>query len=492
MASSALKKYKTSGYVYKIIDINENKIYIGSTFNTLSKRFCQHKDFYKRYKNGNYEKNAVFDIFDEFGIEKCKIVLVDTLKPPCTKQELLKLEQVYISNEYCVNKLLEQDSKFQKKEYIQLCIPGYVYKIIDINENKIYIGSTFSTLSKRFSEHKTCYKRYKLGNYGKNTVFDIFDEFSVEKCKIVLVDTLNPPCTKQELLKLEQEHISNEFCINKLPAYVSDEQKKEYEQFYYTENKERIQEVSKVYRENPEVKEKIKIRDDIYSQTEEAKKLHRERQQVYSDKNRQPKTDEQIYEEQLIINRRPDNFENLSQIDKENMRKRRARTREKLIQLICMAYNHKSKFLMLGFDCKRKIRIFSNKQKLILDKIVLIDTDINDVTFIKTKEIKTELKENKTGIRYSNYDKSWIFQWSENGKRKSKKFRVCDNSGEEKNKNNQHKITRTYEEAKILAEEFRDKFNKIYFLHASIHVPAIAVHARPASGSSQKFTAAAT
>lgn len=38
--------------------------------------------------------------------------------------------------------------------------------------------------------------------------------------------------------------------------------------------------------------------------------------------------------------------------------------------------------------------------------------------------------------------------------RRCKSFRVCDNSGERK-KGNNHKLTRTCEEAKQLAEEFR-------------------------------------
>ena len=32
--------------------------------------------------------------------------------------------------------------------------PGFVYKITNTDENKTYIGSTFSTLSTRFSIHR--------------------------------------------------------------------------------------------------------------------------------------------------------------------------------------------------------------------------------------------------------------------------------------------------------------------------------------------------
>lgn len=66
---------------------------------------------------------------------------------------------------------------------------------------------------------------------------------------------------------------------------------------------------------------------------------------------------------------------------------------------------------------------------------------------------------NKTGVHYSNYDKCWVVQWNENDKRRKKSFRVCDNTGEKK-KMNHHKTSRTFEEAKKLAEEFRIKKDK--------------------------------
>ena len=110
MMSSALKKYETPGYIYKIIDIDETKTYIGITFNTLSKRFYENKS---RYKNGTYEKNTSFD---KFGVDNCKVILVDTLHLPCTKQELLKLEQVWIVKTDCVNKFSSYLSNEQKKE----------------------------------------------------------------------------------------------------------------------------------------------------------------------------------------------------------------------------------------------------------------------------------------------------------------------------------------------------------------------------------------
>ena len=65
----------------------------------------------------------------------------------------------------------------------------------------------------------------------------------------------------------------------------------------------------------------------------------------------------------------------------------------------------------------------------------------------------------KTGVHFSKYNNAWKVQWPENGKRKTKSFGVCDNSGE-KNKMNFHKLNRTYDEAKDLAIEFRKEIDK--------------------------------
>jgi hypothetical protein len=70
------------------------------------------------------------------------------------------------------------------------------------------------------------------------------------------------------------------------------------------------------------------------------------------------------------------------------------------------------------------------------------------------QSLRSDNVSNKTGVHYSNYDRCWIVQWPENGKRKTKSFRVCDNSGTKKEGNN-HTLTRTFEEAKELAIKFR-------------------------------------
>jgi hypothetical protein len=96
--------YKNSK-IYKIIDLEYTKMYIGSTTQLLTKRFCSHKSKYNKYKKNNIGYISSFILFDEFGIDNVKIELIENY--PCNnKEELLKKEGEYIKNNICVNKII--------------------------------------------------------------------------------------------------------------------------------------------------------------------------------------------------------------------------------------------------------------------------------------------------------------------------------------------------------------------------------------------------
>ena len=104
-----------NGKIYKVVDIGYNKCYIGSTTENLSMRMVRHRSDYKRYKDGKMNKIMSFDLFDEYGIENCKIELIENVKCE-TKEELLKKEGEYIRQTDCMNKLLVGRTK---KEYYE-------------------------------------------------------------------------------------------------------------------------------------------------------------------------------------------------------------------------------------------------------------------------------------------------------------------------------------------------------------------------------------
>ena len=97
------KNYQ-NGKIYQVVDIAYEQCYFGSTIDTLPNRFKGHKTTYQQYLNGNKRKyTSLFDMFDKFGIENCKIELVENYV--CSSiAELHKREGYYIKNNDCINK----------------------------------------------------------------------------------------------------------------------------------------------------------------------------------------------------------------------------------------------------------------------------------------------------------------------------------------------------------------------------------------------------
>ena len=122
---------------------------------------------------------------------------------------------------------------------------GKIYRIESLKGNKVYIGSTTKKyLSQRMDKHRSNYKAWKKGNdQGKLSSFILFDEYGVENCDIVLIETFS--CiSKDELRAKEAYHIkaTNE-CVNKV---IPQRNAKE----YYQDNKDHSNEKSRVYYAN--------------------------------------------------------------------------------------------------------------------------------------------------------------------------------------------------------------------------------------------------
>lgn len=110
---------------------------------------------------------------------------------------------------------------------------GKIYRIVCEETQRVYIGSTCSTLVKRLSNHKNKIKS------GKN----------VCACK----DFINPkifliqdyPCDrKEQLLMRERYHMENTDCVNLKRPIVSKEERQELKL-----------EIDKLYRSKPEIKQ---------------------------------------------------------------------------------------------------------------------------------------------------------------------------------------------------------------------------------------------
>ena len=127
---------------------------------------------------------------------------------------------------------------------------GKIYKITDITQEKCYIGSSVQRLSKRMVKHRMDYKNYLDNKAHYCSVYDLFDEFGVENCKIFLLE--NYPCnSKEELHSKEGEYQKKTDCVNKNVAGRSNKER-------YEDKKDIILEKQRIYSKNN--KEKISER----------------------------------------------------------------------------------------------------------------------------------------------------------------------------------------------------------------------------------------
>ena len=128
-----------NGKIYKITDVGYNKCYIGSTCESLSKRMERHRKNFRECTGGKRtRKTTAIDLFNEFGIENCKIELIENY--PCqNKEELFKREGSHIKANECVNRFVagrtkeewKQDEPEKAKEYYERNKAGaraYYYK----------------------------------------------------------------------------------------------------------------------------------------------------------------------------------------------------------------------------------------------------------------------------------------------------------------------------------------------------------------------------
>lgn len=118
---------------------------------------------------------------------------------------------------------------------------GKIYCIRSHQTNRVYIGSTINTLTKRFSNHKKDYRTYQTNNKA-GTYCSSFEILKYEDCYIELIE--NYPCIdKNELVRREGQTIRdtpNVVNINIAGRTVLE---------YREDNKQRIAEQKREYYE---------------------------------------------------------------------------------------------------------------------------------------------------------------------------------------------------------------------------------------------------
>lgn len=207
-----------NGKIYKIVDNAYTKMYIGSTTQPLSKRFYCHKNNYFLWKNGKHNKTTVYNIFDEFGINNCKIELI--INYPCnSKDELEKKEGEYIKNNECVNKCIPrrtkkeyyEDNKDKLKEYY---LKRYSSKKKDILEyHKRYYYNNINLISKKLKIYSDSHKNEKA----------IYDKLYRKKKKDIIYKKNICVCGGSYSLNSYSSHIKTKLHLSYKSVYILQE-----------------------------------------------------------------------------------------------------------------------------------------------------------------------------------------------------------------------------------------------------------------------------
>jgi hypothetical protein len=128
----------SKGQIYKITDVGQTKCNIGSTIQQLCYRMASHRANYKNYLDGKYTFVSVFSLFEEFGVENCKMVWVKDF--PCNNKKELEAEEGRIQKETdCVNKKIAGRTRaqlFQEHPEKKLCSQRNIVKTIQKKSEK--------------------------------------------------------------------------------------------------------------------------------------------------------------------------------------------------------------------------------------------------------------------------------------------------------------------------------------------------------------------
>lgn len=145
------------GRIYKIEPKCEEceigDVYYGATCRNIDVRYKEHIKKYLAYKKGNSNFLSSYTIFDKYGTENCRIVMMEEVVYE-NIMELRMLENNYIVNNLCVNQrdsIMDLQKRKQKKKEF--------FKIWKRIKNKCDCGGCYTNKNKK--EHKKTTKHQK-------------------------------------------------------------------------------------------------------------------------------------------------------------------------------------------------------------------------------------------------------------------------------------------------------------------------------------------
>ena len=179
--------------IYRITDIGYTKCYIGSTTEELSQRMARHRTKYKKFLRDDKEGHTrSYDLFNEYGIENCKIELIEYFKCD-TLAELRKKEGEHIKNTECVNKRVagrtkkeyNKEYREQNKDKIKEYYENNKDKIKDYYENNKDKICDQKKEYKKLNKDKICEQKREYYQNNKDRICDRVKEYREQnKAKI--------------------------------------------------------------------------------------------------------------------------------------------------------------------------------------------------------------------------------------------------------------------------------------------------------------------
>lgn len=134
---------------------------------------------------------------------------------------------------------------------------SFIYQIWSpSNPGLSYIGSTTQPLTKRMVDHRSQYKRYLNGTCKTN--YSSFQVLACPDARIELIEEVKCENRKQ-LEAIEGKWIRKKDCVNKC---IPGRTKKEYQQQWYQDNKEKCNEQARQYHQDnkQEIKAKMSVK----------------------------------------------------------------------------------------------------------------------------------------------------------------------------------------------------------------------------------------
>jgi hypothetical protein len=148
--------------IYPDCDYDIGDVYYGSTKKKyLCSRLADHKCLYSYYKQGKHHKVTSYDLFDKYGVEHCKIKLIEEFKFTTKKAQNIK-EDNYIRYNLCVNKT---HPFFDEKEYKK----SYFKNVIKSNKEKY--DKMSNTRDEWFNKNKIMVETPILCQCGKTYTY---------------------------------------------------------------------------------------------------------------------------------------------------------------------------------------------------------------------------------------------------------------------------------------------------------------------------------